>query len=124
MKPVSTSETLPSVGMEVIENPIPAVDLGFVDNVVARVGRTPDAVIPILQAIQEHYGYLPPLALQRIGETTEITPAAISGVSTFYDIRSPATSPARACISRSSTAGWGTRPRRCDEGICAIIGLP
>ena len=51
-----------------------------------RIGRTPDAVIPILQALQDHYGYLPEEALQRVCAATQITPAAISGVSTFYDM--------------------------------------
>ena len=41
------------------------VDLTYVQETVARIGRTPDAVIPILQAIQDHYGYLPQAALQR-----------------------------------------------------------
>ena len=33
-----------------------SVDLTFAEQAVARVGRKPDAVIPILQALQEHYG--------------------------------------------------------------------
>jgi NADH-quinone oxidoreductase subunit F len=60
------------------------LDLTFVDATVARIGRTPDSVIPILQAIQDHYHFLPREALQRVCELTEITPAAIAGVSTFY----------------------------------------
>lgn len=60
------------------------LDLSFVDEAVARIGRGPDAVIPVLQAIQDHYHYLPPEALQRVCALTEITPAAITGVSTFY----------------------------------------
>ena len=48
--------------------------------------RAPDAVIPILQAMQDHYGYLPEEALRRVCAATQITPAAISGVSTFYDM--------------------------------------
>ena len=51
----------------------------------ARPARGPEAAVPILQAIQQHYRYLPPEALQRVCELTEITPAAITGVSTFYD---------------------------------------
>jgi NADH:ubiquinone oxidoreductase subunit F (NADH-binding)/NADH:ubiquinone oxidoreductase subunit E/Pyruvate/2-oxoacid:ferredoxin oxidoreductase delta subunit len=64
----------------------PNVDLGYVDETVARIGRGADAVIPILQAMQEHYGYLPQLALQRVCDSTQITPAAIAGVSSFYDM--------------------------------------
>jgi len=60
------------------------VDLSFVDRTIEDVGRSPEAVIPILQAIQEHYRYLPEEALERVCELTEITPAAITGVSTFY----------------------------------------
>ena len=62
------------------------VDLAFVEESVARVGRTPDAVIPLLQRLQDHYGYLPPEALQRICEATEITPASLAGVASFYDM--------------------------------------
>ncbi|HPD14684.1 MAG TPA: NAD(P)H-dependent oxidoreductase subunit E [Planctomycetota bacterium] len=61
-----------------------ALDLTFVDQVVAGIGRGPEKVIPILQAIQAHYRYLPEEALRRVCETTEITPAALMGVSTFY----------------------------------------
>ena len=61
-----------------------SVDLRFVDEAVERIGRTPDAVIPILQAMQDHYGYLPEEALRRVCELSLITPAQLVGVSTFY----------------------------------------
>lgn len=64
----------------------PAVDLRFVDEAVVKHGRKPDAVLPILQSLQDHYGFLPAQALSRIAEITSITPAAISGVATFYDM--------------------------------------
>ena len=60
------------------------VDLTFVAEAVGRIGRSPEAVIPILQAIQDHYRYLPPEALRRVCDLTEITPALVAGVSTFY----------------------------------------
>lgn len=60
------------------------IDLSFVDQLVERIGRGPDALIPILQALQEHYRYLPREALERVCQLTEITPSAIVGVSTFY----------------------------------------
>ena len=63
-----------------------AIDLRFVDEAVERIGRSPDAVIPILQAMQDHYGYLPEEVLRRICAATQITPAALAGVSTFYDM--------------------------------------
>ncbi|MBB3205174.1 NADH-quinone oxidoreductase subunit F [Rhodopirellula rubra] len=61
-----------------------AIDLAFVDQAVASHGGGPEAVIPILQAIQTRYRYLPDAALQRVCELTEITPSTITGVSTFY----------------------------------------
>jgi NADH-quinone oxidoreductase subunit F len=60
-------------------------DLIFVDQAVAQIGRSPDAVIPILQAIQEHYHYLPRAALDRVCATTAIQPATLWGIATFYD---------------------------------------
>ena len=51
---------------------------------VNRHGRGPSAVVPILHDVQDHYRYLPEDALQKVCELTEITPAAITGVSTFY----------------------------------------
>jgi NADH-quinone oxidoreductase subunit F len=65
---------------------MPSVDLTFADETIAQCGRTPDAVIPILQTLQEHYGYLPEEILRRICECTEITPASIAGVASFFDM--------------------------------------
>ena len=61
------------------------LDLTFVDQTVEKVGTGKEKVLEVLQAIQGHYGYLPQEALQRVCELTEITPASIAGVSTFYD---------------------------------------
>ena len=57
----------------------------FVDETVARIGGTPDAVIPLLQAVQEHYRYLPSPVLERICAKTDIRPATLWGIATFYD---------------------------------------
>lgn len=61
-----------------------AIDLGFVDEAVARIGRGREASIPLLQAIQTHYRYLPDEALRRLCEIAAITPAQIAGTSSFY----------------------------------------
>ncbi|MBM4061919.1 MAG: NADH-quinone oxidoreductase subunit NuoE, partial [Planctomycetes bacterium] len=62
------------------------VDLTVVDGIVARHGKEQAAVIPILQALQEHFGYLPESALRHVCATTRITPATITGVASFYDV--------------------------------------
>ena len=61
------------------------LDLTLVDSIVQRLGTTADKVLEILQATQDHYGFLPREALEHVCEITEITPATIAGISTFYD---------------------------------------
>jgi NADH:ubiquinone oxidoreductase subunit F (NADH-binding)/NADH:ubiquinone oxidoreductase subunit E/Pyruvate/2-oxoacid:ferredoxin oxidoreductase delta subunit len=61
-----------------------ALDLGPIEEILRTEGRGPDAAIPILQAIQARYRYLPSEALQKVCEATEITPAQITGVASFY----------------------------------------
>jgi NADH:ubiquinone oxidoreductase subunit E len=61
-----------------------SIDLTFVDEAVERLGRTRESAIPLLQAIQSHYRYLPDEALRRVCELTAITPAQIAGTSSFY----------------------------------------
>ena len=61
------------------------LDLAKTDAIITQIGTNADKVLPILQALQREYGYLPQSALERVCETTAITPAAITGFSTFYD---------------------------------------
>jgi NADH-quinone oxidoreductase subunit F len=61
------------------------IDLAAVERMVRAAGTGRDAAIPILQAIQAQYRYLPEAALRRVCELTEITPAQIAGVATFYN---------------------------------------
>ncbi|MHC4214124.1 MAG: NAD(P)H-dependent oxidoreductase subunit E, partial [Planctomycetota bacterium] len=61
------------------------LDLTFVDGTVVQLGTGSEKVLSILQTLQDHYGYLPSEALEKVCELTEITPAAITGVSTFYN---------------------------------------
>ena len=64
--------------------PAPTLDLTVVDGLVAEIGSGPDALIPLLQALQAHYGYLPQTALRRLSELTGLRPADVTGVATFY----------------------------------------
>jgi len=61
------------------------LDLTFVDQAIDEIGAGAENLLMILQAVQGHFGYLPEEALERICEITQITPASIAGVSTFYD---------------------------------------
>ena len=44
-----------------MENP----DLTKIDEIIESVGRTPDRILPILQAMQKAYGYLPPAVFEK-----------------------------------------------------------
>lgn len=59
-------------------------DLQIVDRIIAEKGHQKKAVIPVLQAIQNEYKYLPEEALRRVSEISEITPADIMSVASFY----------------------------------------
>ncbi len=60
------------------------VEIHDIDGIVEELGTQQRAVIPILQAIQERYNYLPEEALRRVCEISEITPGQIVGVASFY----------------------------------------
>lgn len=44
----------------------------------------PGMLIPLLQAAQDSYGYVPPLAIEQISDVTGVPTAEIYGVITFY----------------------------------------
>ena len=71
-------------GSELEEDREKSVDLGFVDTVIDSQGKTRESAIPILQNLQSHFRYLPEEALRRVCEKTEIEPAQIVGVASFY----------------------------------------
>ena len=64
--------------------PQDTVDTADLDRLIAEKGRDPSACIPLLQAVQARYRYLPQAALDYIIEHTEITPAQVYGIATFY----------------------------------------
>jgi NADH-quinone oxidoreductase subunit F len=56
----------------------------IVDGIVSRHGTSVEFVIPILQDIQQEFHFLPEAALKRVCEITDISPARITGISTFF----------------------------------------
>lgn len=61
-----------------------AVMIARVDAIIDRVGTSRRVIIPLLQALQDEFGYLPSDALHRVYERTEIDRAQMISVSTFY----------------------------------------
>jgi NADH:ubiquinone oxidoreductase subunit F (NADH-binding)/NADH:ubiquinone oxidoreductase subunit E/Pyruvate/2-oxoacid:ferredoxin oxidoreductase delta subunit len=60
------------------------IDIQKIDHIIQEKGTTKKSLIPILHSLQEEFKYLPEEALRRISETTEIKPADIVGVASFY----------------------------------------
>ncbi|MBW2537872.1 MAG: NADH-quinone oxidoreductase subunit NuoE [Deltaproteobacteria bacterium] len=61
-----------------------SVDLSVVDAIVAKKGISPAMAIPILQAIQDEFRYVPIEAIEHIAAKTEMTESQLYGVATFY----------------------------------------
>jgi NADH-quinone oxidoreductase subunit E len=55
-----------------------------IDAIVYKHNVLPGSVIPVLQEIQETYGYVPPAVIPRIAENMGISISEIYGVVTFY----------------------------------------
>ncbi|HNW36392.1 MAG TPA: NAD(P)H-dependent oxidoreductase subunit E [Candidatus Ozemobacteraceae bacterium] len=49
-----------------------------------RFGRDPGKLIPILQAVQEEYRYLPEEVMAFVATSLDLPPARVYGVATFY----------------------------------------
>jgi len=47
-------------------------------------GRKPSHLVPILQAVQEEYRYLPQEVLTYVATALDVSPARVYGVATFY----------------------------------------
>jgi len=57
-----------------------------IDAIVHKDNVERGAIIPILQEIQDVYGYVPLLAIERIAENTGATSGEIFGIVTFYNM--------------------------------------
>lgn len=61
-----------------------AVQFSKVCEIVDRHGRDPARLVPILQAVQEEYRYLPEAILTYVATCLDLPPARVYGVATFY----------------------------------------
>ncbi len=52
--------------------------------VLDRHGRDPSKLIPILQAVQDEYRYLPEEIMTYVATALDVSPAKVYGVATFY----------------------------------------
>jgi NADH:ubiquinone oxidoreductase subunit E len=61
-----------------------SVDLSKIDAIVEKKGTAKEMAIPILQAVQDAFRYIPLDAIARIAEQTEMTESQLFGIATFY----------------------------------------
>lgn len=61
-----------------------AVDLSYLDPILAMYADQPGSLIQILQGAQDVYGYLPADVLQRIADRLGVALGKVYGVATFY----------------------------------------
>jgi len=52
--------------------------------ILEKHGRKPSRLVPILQAVQEEYRYLPKEVLTYVAMALDVSPARVFGVATFY----------------------------------------
>lgn len=78
------------------------------------IAGTPGPILRCLQAIQEHFGYVPADAVALIAEACNATRADVHGVLTFYaDLRTqlPPAVPVRLCAAEACQAVGGRQVR-------------
>jgi NADH-quinone oxidoreductase subunit E len=57
-----------------------------IQEIAAQYPDKQSAIMPALRLAQEEYGWLPPEALQEVGDALDLTPAHCQGVASFYDM--------------------------------------
>ena len=80
-----------------------------IQEIAAQYPESRSAIMPALHLAQERYGWLPPHALEEVGEALGLTPAYCMSVASFYD------------MYRLEPAGTHT-VEVCTNISCALVG--
>jgi len=76
------------------------IDKGKLLSIIEAYRNKKWGLIPLLQAIQEEFGYVPPVAVESVADAMNMYPSHVQGVITFY-------------------AGFSTEPKgRCVLKVC------
>ena len=62
----------------------PGLDCAVLDRILADYAKVRASLVPVLQATQRAYGYLPEFALEAIADSIGLPLAEVLGVATFY----------------------------------------
>ena len=61
-----------------------AIDFDKLDTIIEKHKTRKWSLIPLLQEVQETFGYIPPEFIEPIAESLNMLPAQVQGVVTFY----------------------------------------
>lgn len=89
------------------DNRIGAVDSAAITGIAAGFASTPGALLPVLHAVRERFGYVPPDAVPAIALALNLSRAEVHGVISFYhDFRTepPGRRVIRVCRAESCQA--------------------
>lgn len=73
-----------AVLQQMAEQETEAVDLSIANKVIDKYIDMPGNLMPVLQGVQDGYGYVPRVAADLIAERLNVYPSQIYGVLTFY----------------------------------------
>ena len=60
------------------------IDLGELESLIGKYKEQAWALIPLLQEIQDTFGFVPPESIEPVAEALNIFPSQVQGVITFY----------------------------------------
>ena len=89
------------------ENGNSGFDARAIDEIVASLADKPGALMPVLHAVNDRYGYIPPEAVPAIAKALNLSRAEVHGVISFYhDFRTkpPGRKIIRVCRAESCQA--------------------
>jgi hypothetical protein len=105
--------------------PFAAVDLTVLDEILEEHDHDPARLLPILEATQEAYGYLPVAALKRISHETGAWYAMIYGTASYYGhlrFEPPSSDGAAAAADGGESRSAGRGDERYLAALDAALG--
>jgi bidirectional [NiFe] hydrogenase diaphorase subunit len=94
-----------------------------VDARLRRVGRDPTALIEVLHAVQDSFGYLDVDGLAYVGSALGVPPSRVFGVATFYSYFTLKPAGEHTCVVCTGTACYITGARALLDGIAGRFGI-
>ena len=90
---------------------------------ILRHGNAPDALIEVLHAVQEVYGYLDPAALHSVSDALGVSLSKVFAVATFYSFFTLSPPGAHTCVVCTGTACYIDGSTAILDGIADSLGV-